>query len=159
MGKVKQVTYLKYTVIAYEPEEPGLKLNSNLGTCIWQVVRLHSKALRWQNNVWHTSWKLIWLKWSSSELCLIQYSAFHSMLQFVPKVEKTGNSFLDQLLSTLYMVIHTYQDKHRVQCEQHQLETALNWEDNVVFSSKDKTKKIMQRWVVYYRYGNHNRNE
>lgn len=37
-----------------------------------------------------------------------------SIVESLPKVEKTGNQFLDDLLAMIYMVIHTYQDKHQV---------------------------------------------
>ena len=40
---------------------------------------------------------------------------FHSIIESLPKVEKTGSEFLDELLAMIYMVIHTYQDKHQVQ--------------------------------------------
>ncbi|XP_068673068.1 patatin-like phospholipase domain-containing protein 4 [Montipora foliosa] len=48
------------------------------------------------------------------------YHLVHNILQVLPKVEKTGSIFLDHLLSMIYMVIHTYQDKHEVQSKTNQ---------------------------------------
>ena len=54
-----------------------------------------------------------WRLWIN--LILVIFLSFR-ILESLPKVEKTGNEFLDELLSMVYMVIHTYQDKHQVQC-------------------------------------------
>ncbi|XP_068673217.1 patatin-like phospholipase domain-containing protein 4 [Montipora capricornis] len=43
------------------------------------------------------------------------YHLVHNFIQVLPKVEKTGSIFLDQLLSMVYIMIHTYQDKHEVE--------------------------------------------
>ena len=46
----------------------------------------------------------------TNKICLF----ITSVVESLPKVEKTGNQFLDDLLAMIYMVIHTYQDKHQV---------------------------------------------
>lgn len=37
-----------------------------------------------------------------------------SILESLPAIEKTGIEFMDHLLSMIYIMIHTYKDKHMV---------------------------------------------
>lgn len=87
---------------------------------------------------WNLQQNHVWFLWNRSRIlqtckftlvCIVRiclrdfesiwYSVvflYFRILESLPKVEKTGNEFLDELLSMVYMVIHTYQDKHQVQC-------------------------------------------
>lgn len=64
--------------------------------------------------------RVFWVLKLATKPCVISLKQISHLaniiLESLPKVEKTGNEFLDELLSMVYMVIHTYQDKHQVQC-------------------------------------------
>lgn len=64
--------------------------------------------------------RVFWVFQLAAKPCVISLKQIshlaHIVLESLPTVEKTGNRFLDELLAMVYMVIHTYQDKHQVQC-------------------------------------------
>ncbi|KAL9955305.1 hypothetical protein ACROYT_G036611 [Oculina patagonica] len=64
--------------------------------------------------------RVFWVLKLAARPCVISLRQIshlaNKILESLPKVEKTGNEYLDELLSMIYMVIHTYQDKHQVQC-------------------------------------------
>lgn len=73
-----------------------------------------------------------------SHIANIILESLHSL----PKIEKTGNEFIDELLAMIYMVIHTYQDKHQVQCQKRRkpaLTSEQEHSDGVAMSSTEST--------------------
>ncbi|CAH3028774.1 unnamed protein product, partial [Porites evermanni] len=62
--------------------------------------------------------RVFWVFKLAAKPCVISLKQIshlaHIIVESLPKVEKTGNQFLDDLLAMIYMVIHTYQDKHQV---------------------------------------------
>lgn len=42
------------------------------------------------------------------------YYLLHRIVEYLPVIEKTGIEFMDHLLAMIYVMIHTYKNKHQV---------------------------------------------
>ncbi|XP_020620664.1 patatin-like phospholipase domain-containing protein 2 [Orbicella faveolata] len=90
--------------------------------------------------------RVFWVLKLAAKPCVISLKQISQLaniiLESLPKVEKTGNEYLDELLSMIYMVIHTYQDKHQVQCWKTYgpaITAGLRQEDGSGISSTDES--------------------
>lgn len=99
--------------------------------------------------------RVFWVLKLAAKPCVISLKQISHLaniiLESLPKVEKTGNEFLDELLSMVYMVIHTYQDKHQVQCwkKSGRAITSGQWQEDIACVNEGRSSENEQQQVKH----------